>query len=221
MRVDSDSMMSNLLTRVGNTGCGWKCAVPFDVAPGAREHEQAFDLVQAALRREKLLTYILSSQQLTATEIGIFLAMLGMVAGPAWAADTTDQRPDETFTPYVRALYGYDSNLFRLQNDQEARAVLRTSNTAESYLTLGAGMDANLKMSRQAIQARVELNQTRFNTYGQLDNDGHDAYLKWDWRIGSRATGDISAADTLTQASYTNVKQPVKNQIRTRRGGGK
>lgn len=219
MRTDSNSMMGSPLTRIEGAGCRWKCAVPLDVAQGAREHEQAFDLVRAALRREKRLTCLLSPQPLTTTEIGVFLTMLGMVASPAWAADTTDQRPDETFMPYVRALYGYDSNLFRLQNDQEARAVLRTSNTAESYLTLGAGMDANLKMSRQAIRAHVELNQTRFNTYGQLDNDGHDAYLKWAWKIGSRATGDISVADTLRQASYANVKQPVKNQIRTRRGG--
>ncbi len=221
MRADSNSMMGNPLTRVGNTGCGWKCAVPpdaLDVVQGAREREQAFARVQAALRREKRLTGILFPQQLATTEIGVFLAMLGMVASPAWAADTTDQRPDETFMPYVRALYGYDSNLFRLQNDQEARAVLRTSSMAESYLTLGAGMDANLKMSRQAIKAHVELNQTRFNTYGQLDNEGHDAYLKWDWQIGSRATGDVSVADTLAQASYANVKQPVMNQIRTRRG---
>lgn len=211
-------MMGSPLTRIERAGCGWKCAMPFDVAQGAREHEQAFELAQAALRREKRSTCLLSPQLLTTTEIGVFLTMLGMVASPAWAADTTDQGPDETFTPYVRALYGYDSNLFRLQNDQEAQAVLGTSNTAESYLTLGAGMDANLKLSRQAIQAHVELNQTRFNTYGQLDNDGHDAYLKWAWKIGSRATGDVSVADTLKQASYTNVKQPVKNQIRTRRG---
>lgn len=207
-------MMGNPLTRIERAGCGWKCAMPLDAAHGTR----AFELAQAALRREKRSTCLLSPQLLTTTEIGVFLTMLGMVASPAWAADTTDQGPDETFMPYVRALYGYDSNLFRLQNDQEAQAVLGTSNTAESYLTLGAGMDANLKMSRQTIQAHVELNQTRFNTYGQLDNDGHDAYLKWAWKIGSRATGDVGVADTLKQASYTNVKQPVKNQIRTRRG---
>lgn len=211
-------MMGRPLSRIERAGCGWKCAVLLDAAQGARERESAFDLVQAALRRETRLICLLSPQLPTTTEIGVFLTMLGMVASPAWAADVTEQGPDETFMPYVRALYGYDSNLFRLQNDQEARAVLRTSNTAESYLTLGAGMDANLKMSRQTIQAHVELNQTRFNTYGQLDNDGHDAYLKWAWKIGSRATGDVGVADTLKQASYTNVKQPVKNQIRTRRG---
>jgi len=211
-------MMSRPMTTIERAGCGWKCAVPLDAAQGASERESAFDLGQAALRRETRLICLLSPQLPTTTEIGVFLTMLGMVASPAWAADTTEQGPDETFMPYVRALYGYDSNLFRLQNDQEAQAVLGTSSTAESYLTLGAGMDANLKMSRQTIQAHVELNQTRFNTYGQLDNDGHDAYLKWAWKIGSRATGDVGVADTLKQASYTNVKQPVKNQIRTRRG---
>ncbi|MBC2729374.1 XrtB/PEP-CTERM-associated polysaccharide biosynthesis outer membrane protein EpsL [Thiobacillus sp.] len=215
-------MIANPPAREGRAGCGWNCTVRpdvLDVVQGAPEREQAFELARTGLGREKRLASVFSSQQLTTTDLGVFLTMLGMIASPACAADTTDQGPDGAFMPFVRALYGYDSNLFRLQNDQEARAVLRTSNTAESYLMLGAGMDANLKMSRQAIQAHVELNQTRFNTYGQLDNDGHDASLKWAWKIGSRATGDISVADTLRQASYANVKEPVKNQIRTRRGG--
>lgn len=211
-------MMGRPMTTIEQTGCGWKFAVPLDTTQGESERERAFDLVQATLCREKRLICLLSLQLPTTTEIGVFLTMLGMVASPAWAADTIEQGPGETFMPYVRALYGYDSNLFRLQNDQEAQAVLGTSSTAESYLTLGAGMDANLKLSRQTIQAHAELNQTRFNTYGQLDNDSHDVSLKWAWKIGSRVTGDVGVADTLKQASYTNVKQPVKNQIRTRRG---
>jgi exopolysaccharide biosynthesis operon protein EpsL len=40
--------------------------------------------------------------------------------------------------------------------------------------------------------------------------------LKWDWLVGSVARGDVGIAETLTQASYTNVKQPVSNLIRTR-----
>ncbi|KVW94974.1 hypothetical protein ABW22_11080 [Thiobacillus denitrificans] len=117
----------------------------------------------------------------------------------------------------MRGLYGYDSNLFRLQNDQEANAVLGTTDTAESYHTLAAGMDMNLRLSRQAIKAHAEFNQTWFSKYNMLDYDGHDAYLKWDWLVGSAAKGDVGISETLTQASYANVKQPVSNLIRTRR----
>lgn len=151
-------------------------------------------------------------RQLTAAETLAVLMVLGMMSSPARAEDVED-----TFTPYVRGLYGYDSNLFRLQNDQEASAVLGTTNTAESYRTLAAGMDVNLRVSRQVIKAHAEYNQTWFGTYSMLDYDGRDAYLKWDWLVGSVAKGDVGIAETLTQASYANVKQPVSNLIRTRK----
>jgi exopolysaccharide biosynthesis operon protein EpsL len=148
---------------------------------------------------------------LNPTETLALLVVLGMMSSPARAEDNGD-----TFTPYVRGLYGYDSNLFRLQNDQEANAVLGTTDTSESFYTLAAGMDVNLRISRQVIRAHAEYNQTWFNQYKLLDYDGRDAYLKWDWLVGRVATGDVGIAETLTQASYTNVKQPVSNLIRTR-----
>lgn len=152
---------------------------------------------------------------LTTAETLALLMVLGMIASPSRADDT--EETEDTFMPYVRGLYGYDSNLFRLQNDQEAYAVLGTTNTAESYHTLAAGMDVNLRVSRQVIKAHAEYNQTWFGKYSMLDYDGRDAYLKWDWLVGSVAKGDVGIAETLTQASYANVKQPVSNLIRTRK----
>ena len=148
---------------------------------------------------------------LKSTETLALLIVLGMMSSPSRAEDNED-----TFTPYVRGLYGYDSNLFRLQNDQEANAVLGTTDTSESYYTLAAGMDVNLRVSRQVVRAHAEYNQTWFSQYKLLDYDGRDAYLKWDWLVGSVARGDVGIAETLTQASYTNVKKPVSNLIRTR-----
>lgn len=152
---------------------------------------------------------------LTAAEKLALLIVLGMMSSPSQADDTGDT--EDVFTPYVRGLYGYDSNLFRLENDQEAYAVLGTTDTAESYYTLAAGMDANLRLSRQVIRAHAEYNQTWFDQYSMLDYDGRDVYLKWDWLVGSVVKGDVGVAETLTQASYANVKQPVSNLIRTRR----
>lgn len=148
---------------------------------------------------------------LNRTETLALLMVLGMMSSASRAEDYED-----TFTPYVRGVYGYDSNLFRLQNDQEANAVLGTTDTSESFYTLAAGMDVNLRVSRQVIRAHAEYNQTWFSQYSLLDYDGRDAYLKWDWLVGRVARGDVGIAETLTQASYANVKQPVSNLIRTR-----
>jgi len=142
----------------------------------------------------------------------ILMTVLGMISTQSRANDSSD-----AFKPFVRAQYGYDSNLFRLQNDQEASSVLGTTDTAVSYHVLGAGLDLDMPVSRQTIRAHVEINQTRYDQFSMLNYRGHDAYLKWDWALGSRAQGEVGGSETLTQASYSNVKQPVNNLIRARR----
>lgn len=148
----------------------------------------------------------------------LLLAVLGAMSNPSRAGDdAVGEGGDDIFVPYVRAAYGYDSNLFRLQNDDEAYAVLGRRDKSESYYTLAAGMDATLRISRQTLLAHAEYNRTWFNRYGALDHDGRDAYLKWDWLLGSLVKGDVGVAETLAQASYANVREPVLNLIRTRR----
>lgn len=143
------------------------------------------------------------------------LALLVVVAVAAVPAHAD---PEDTFTPYVRGLYNYDSNLFRLENDQAAINQLGTSNKAESYQTLGAGMDMNWRISRQAIKGHVEVNRTHYNTYNVLDYDGRDALLQWDWLVGSVASGDVGVTDTSTQGSFANINQPVSNLVTQRSG---
>lgn len=143
------------------------------------------------------------------------LALLVVVAVAAVPAHAD---PEDTFTPHVRGLYNYDSNLFRLENDQAAINQLGTSNKAESYQTLGAGMDMNWRISRQAIKGHVEVNRTHYNTYNVLDYDGRDALLQWDWLVGSVASGDVGVTDTSTQGSFANINQPVSNLVTQRSG---
>lgn len=146
------------------------------------------------------------------------VSTLILAVGTAWADTPTRSDEDETFAPFVRGHYGYDSNLFRLHDEQQSLAVLGQTGMAESYYTLAAGLDANLKISRQAIKAHAEFNRTQFATYDALDYDGRDLSLQWDWLAGSRLSGNVGVAEKLTQASYANVRQPVANLIRTRRG---
>jgi len=143
---------------------------------------------------------------------------LTTAGGGAWADASAQADEPETFSPYVRGQYGYDSNLFRLNSEQQALAVLGRTSRAESFYTLAAGIDANLKFSRQTVNAHAELNRTQFNTYRALDYDGRDLLLKWNWLAGSRLTGNVGVAEKLTEASYANVRQPVSNLVRTRRG---
>jgi len=139
----------------------------------------------------------------------VVLAMTSAVA----RADSED-----TFIPYVRGLYDYDSNLFRLQNDQAAMTQLGTTNKAGSYHMLGAGLNVNWRLSRQAVKGHIEVNRTRYDTYSVLDYDGRDALLQWDWLIGSATSGDVGITDTATQGSFANINQPVSNLVTVRSG---
>lgn len=151
----------------------------------------------------------------TARRVLPVLLTLALAVSPSWAAEDDE---DDGFTPYVRGQYGYDSNLFRLQSEQQALAVLGRDSLSESYYSLAAGVDARLKISRQAVSAHAEFNRTRFDTYRALDYGGRDLLLRWDWLAGNRLSGNVGIAENLIQGSYANVQQPVSNLVRTRRG---
>ena len=136
----------------------------------------------------------------------------------AWAQEeaTNSKEPLDTFRPYVRADYGYDSNLFRLENDDQARALLGTTDKSETYHTLAAGMNVDWRLSRQVVKAKMEANQTRYDTYKQLDYSGHAGLLQWDWLTGKYAKGDVGASETKTQANFSDIQSPTKNLLTTR-----
>lgn len=122
----------------------------------------------------------------------------------------------DTFRPYVRAEYGYDSNLFRLSNDAQARALLGTADTSERFYTLGAGLDVDWRIHRQLLLARLDVNQTRFDTYRQLDYSGRSARLQWNWLTGKYASGDVGFSDNRTLASFNELQRPTQNLLKIR-----
>lgn len=136
----------------------------------------------------------------------------------AWSQEGIDSQaePLDTFRPYVRADYGYDSNLFRLENDDQARALLGSSDKSETYHTLAAGMDMDWRISRQVLKGRLEVNQNRFDTYKYLDYSGHAGLLQWNWLAGKFTTGDLGVNETKTQASFTYIQNPIQNLLITR-----
>ena len=148
----------------------------------------------------------------------LLVFVLPLLPRSAWSQENIDSQtePLDTFRPYVRADYGYDSNLFRLENDDQARALLGTSDKSETFHTLAAGIDMDWRISRQVLKARLEANQTRFDTYKQLDYSGHAGLLQWNWLIGKFATGDLGVNETKTQASFTDLQSPTPNLLTTR-----
>ena len=57
----------------------------------------------------------------------------------------------DKFDPYIFTRVLFDSNIFRLSGDEEARARLDSTNRNDTVGHLGAGFKSDLKLSRQHL----------------------------------------------------------------------
>ena len=149
----------------------------------------------------------------------LLICVLPLLAHGAWSQQHNEAQFEslDTFRPYARVNYAYDSNFFRLENTDQARTLLGTADTAETFYTLAAGLDMDWRVSQQVLKARLEINQTRFDAYQQLDYTGYTGLLQWNWLMGKFANGDLGVSETKTQASFTDLQSPTQNLRSTRK----
>lgn len=122
----------------------------------------------------------------------------------------------DTFRPFVSYNHGYDSNLFRFANDNEARLVGLASPPSSplsgitkiesvSYHRIGAGFDVDWTQGRQEVTGRVSADKTSFSRYSSLlDYSGRDIKGEWKWTLGNRWSGLLNGSQLRTLAPYTN-----------------
>jgi exopolysaccharide biosynthesis operon protein EpsL len=132
------------------------------------------------------------------------LASAALFGLPAYAKE------GDTFRPFVSYTHYYDSNLYRLA-ESEKNLVPQLS---DQYGVLSAGLNVDWQPGRQRITASASKNQVRFSRYSNLDYDGSDYQLKWNWRLGNHWTGQVGATESATQSSLSDqLGLPVNNQI--------
>lgn len=125
--------------------------------------------------------------------------------------------PEDNLRPYVEYLTFHDSNYFRLANDGQALALLGTTNTAATIRRIGVGLDADLKLSRQALVLRTNLNQTSFDRRELQNQSGGSVLARWNWALGHDLTGELSARKTRDLLSQTDLNSLGANVQETRR----
>jgi exopolysaccharide biosynthesis operon protein EpsL len=134
----------------------------------------------------------------------LFLGMF-VLAGAALAGE------GDTFRPLVTYSYGYDSNLFRVENDAVAMLVLGTPIQSETYQSLGIGFDLDWKQGRQRVVSNVQASKTKFSRYSLLDNTGRDMSLDWQWVLGNQWSGHLGGSLDKALGSYRDVQALVSN----------
>lgn len=118
----------------------------------------------------------------------------------------------DTFRPFVSYTHLWDDNLYRLSQAEIAANLV--THESDRYGVLSAGLDVDWRPARQQVEARLSKSQVRFDRNTQLDYDGSDYQIKWNWRVGNHWSGRIGATEKVTQSSFSDlVNLQVNNEI--------
>lgn len=123
--------------------------------------------------------------------------------------------PVDTFIPFVSTNFSYNSNLFALENSQLAQALLGSTDTADFISTLTTGVNMNWKVSQQVFTGHVIVNRSWFNTYQNLDNNGSDLGLEWDWAVDDTLHGTAGVTESKQLGNLTFIQQPINDIVTT------
>jgi hypothetical protein len=138
------------------------------------------------------------------------LSLLSAMPAPAVEGDT--------LRPYVEAVLGYDTNLFRFADDAEARASsLGDPIKSIVFQRYGTGIDLDWKQSRQQVTARLGANHTSFSRYSSLlDYSGYNLRGEWKWQLGNRWSGTLLYGRDYSRQPYSDKSTgTIRDNLRT------
>jgi exopolysaccharide biosynthesis operon protein EpsL len=84
---------------------------------------------------------------------------------------------------------------------------------SDQYGVLSAGVNVDWKPGRQHVIASASKSLVRFSRNTQLDYDGSDYQLRWNWRLGNYWSGQVGATESVTQSSFSDLGLLVNNQV--------
>jgi len=118
--------------------------------------------------------------------------------------------------PYVSTSVAYDDNVFRLSDKTLAPLILGTSSVSDTINRTEIGTNLDWKISRQHLVLNGNLNQTRFNRFGFINNDGYSYKAGWNWQLMNHLSGELSVSQDQSMAGFTEIQSPILN-MRTRK----
>ena len=114
----------------------------------------------------------------------------------------------EKFDPYAYAQVRYDSNLFRRDSDEEDETI--------GYL--GAGVQADWKLSRQHLLLDAVVARVKYDSNDQLDHTMIDAKGTWAWQVGNLWSGNLGYRYEDELTSFTERLTTDKDMRTTQTG---
>lgn len=121
----------------------------------------------------------------------------------------------DKFDPYAYVLANYDSNVFRLAGDQEAIAVIGDENRDDLIMHYGAGLSADLKLSRQHLVADVLVERADYDEFDELNHTMVDSRVGWQWQVGNLWSGTLGYRYQDQLSSFNEQLVPQKDMRTT------
>jgi hypothetical protein len=123
------------------------------------------------------------------------------------AVDEDAGRMLDALNPYLSVGYGYDSNIYRL--DEDAPEI---GERADQYGMVSAGFDADLRPSQQRFELYGEVNHTFFNEHDDLDYTGSKAGALWHWVLTRPMNGTVGVTHRRALRDFAN--QPTIDKVK-------
>lgn len=106
---------------------------------------------------------------------------------------------------FVAETVAHDDNVFKLSNNLDPRTTIGSSSKSDTFYTTQFGANLDTTVSRQRFIANASLNQTRYQSFSQLNFDGYDAQARWLWQAGDQWNGQLGYSEVKSLASLSNV----------------
>lgn len=106
-----------------------------------------------------------------------------------------------------------DDNLFRLADGVNPQPILGTSDRAVTVTQIGAGVQADLPLSRQRILLDARVDAYNYSHFGNLGYTGYNLGGEWRWLAGENWRGSLGARARKYQSSFSDLQAPVQDLI--------
>jgi exopolysaccharide biosynthesis operon protein EpsL len=109
----------------------------------------------------------------------------------------------------------YDNNVFRISDALEP-STIGASKRGDTIFTTHLGVNLNIPVSLQRFDASFDWFRSTYDTFKDLDYDGHRARAAWNFNYANRVTGVASINESRGLSSFANIQARQKDLVRAR-----
>ncbi|NHQ85946.1 outer membrane beta-barrel protein [Iodobacter sp. HSC-16F04] len=110
--------------------------------------------------------------------------------------------PEDTLKLNANLASQFDSNLFKLDENSENTQTRKNGHKADLNVETKVSGRLDLKLSRQLLHVNADVSQINYHHFSELNHQEWNAGLAWDWFIGSRFSGQLSATTASKMSSF-------------------